>query len=87
MIEIMYEECFDIESLLVKDMVSVIEQLIYGIKYSRTLRYKVCNQRFYKFPFYLRCLVIGSVFGKVKSYRSNYKNWEEEKKLVELERV
>lgn len=36
---------------------------------------------FYKFPSYLRRAAITEALGKVSSYKSNYDNWETEKKV------
>jgi putative transposase len=40
------------------------------------------NQRFHKFPSYFRRSAIASTYGKVKSYRSNYQNWLNEKEVA-----
>jgi IS605 OrfB family transposase len=78
-IEVIEKECDDLETYTVKGMVPLVEKLIHRTKSNPFPKYPSFNERYYKFPSYLRRNAIASAFGKVKSYRSNYQNWEEEK--------
>ena len=60
-----------------------VERLIHSTKNNQAV-YNF-DQKFHKFPIYLRRAVIASAIGVVSSYRSNLKNWEEKK--LELEGV
>ena len=71
--------------LSTKSLVNAVEKLIHTTKNNPLPKYKEFNQKFYKFPSYFRRGAISSAFGKVKSYRSNFKNWEEEKKIAHTE--
>jgi putative transposase len=69
-----------VDNISTKTIVPAVEKLIHVTKNNPLPKYKEFNQRFYKFPSYFRRSAIASAFGKVKSYRSNYKNWQEEKR-------
>ncbi|MEM1503741.1 transposase [Domibacillus sp. 8LH] len=70
------------DGLTTKSIVPAVEKLIHATKSNPLPKYKEFNERFYKFPSYFRRSAIASAFGKVKSFRSNYQNWEEEQKYV-----
>lgn len=74
-----FEELHDYSS---KDMVRLVERLIHKTKSNPFPNYIEFNETFHKYPSYLRRGTIADAFGIVKSYRSNYKNWLEEKKLA-----
>jgi putative transposase len=74
-----FEELHDYSS---KDMVRFVERLIHKTKSNPFPKYKEFNSAFHKYPSYLRRGTIADAFGIVKSYRSNYKNWLEEKKVA-----
>lgn len=58
------------------DCVKVFEIVTIPTKSHPEVKYDF-NKRFYKMPCYLRRFVITEAFGKVSSYQSNLKNWEE----------
>lgn len=82
LIDVINKECADL-SLSTKDVVPAVEKLIHATTTNPSPKYKEFNQRFYKFPSYFRRSAIASAYGKVKSYRSNYQNWVEEKALAQ----
>ncbi|WP_407272786.1 RNA-guided endonuclease TnpB family protein [Radiobacillus sp. PE A8.2] len=59
-----------------------VERLIHRTTLNPSPKYKDFDQRFYKFPSYFRRSAIASAFGKIKSFRSNYRNWLEEKEIA-----
>lgn len=81
-IEVLDNEIPDVNAHSTKDMTNIIERFIHATKNNPTPKYFEFNQRFYKFPSYFRRAAIATAFGKVKSYRSLYVNWEEEKKVA-----
>jgi putative transposase len=81
-IDVIEKEFDNVEEISTKSIVPAVEKLIHSTKSNPLPKYREFNSRFYKFPSYFRRAVIASAFGKVKSYRSNYKNWSEEKKIV-----
>ena len=81
-IQVIDKEFADINGFSVKTIVPAVEKLIHVTKSNPHPKYSAFNQRFYKFPSYFRRNAIASAFGKVKSYRSNYNNWLEEKKVA-----
>jgi len=60
-----------------KDALTYIEMLIHNTGKNEA-KYDF-DKKFYKFPSYYRRSVINKAIGIVKSYRSNYSNWEETK--------
>lgn len=58
-----------------------VEKLIHSTKDNQAVY--GFDERFHKFPCYLRRAVINSALGIVSSYRSNLENWEEEKLKLE----
>ena len=52
-----------------------VEKLVHGTE-KRPAVYKTFDQRFYKFPSYLRRDAITDAIGKIMSYRSQVENWE-----------
>ncbi|MCL2814245.1 MAG: transposase, partial [Oscillospiraceae bacterium] len=50
-----------------------IERLTHGTK-NRIAKYEF-DERYYKFPSYLRRSAINDAIGKVSSYRANYEKW------------
>lgn len=81
-IEVIEKEFEDVKDITIKNVVPAVEKLIHTTKNNPLPKYKEFNHKFYKFPSYFRRGAIASAFGKVKSYRSNFKNWEEEKKIA-----
>ncbi|MCM3789377.1 transposase, partial [Domibacillus indicus] len=79
-IEIIDKEFDNTNDLTTKSIVPAVEKLIHATKSNPLPKYKEFNERFYKFPSYFRRSAIASAFGKVKSFRSNYQNWEKEQK-------
>ena len=57
---------------------SFVEKLIHSTKSNPNPKYPfdVKGSEFYKFPSYLKRAVIAEAIGAVSSYRSNYKNWD-----------
>ena len=57
-----------------------VERLTHSTKKRPVVKYEFshASTRFYKFPSYLRRAAINEAVGKVSSYRSNLKNWEED---------
>ena len=56
---------------------SYIESLIHVTGDHPDVKYTSFDKKFYKFPCYLRRGAINEAIGKVSSYKSNLKNWEE----------
>ena len=58
---------------------SFVEKLIHPTKNNPNPKYPfdIKGSEFYKFPSYLKRAVIAEAIGAVSSYRSNYKNWED----------
>ena len=56
-----------------------VEKLIHKTKNNPNPKYPfdIKGSEFYKFPSYLKRAVIAEAIGAVSSYRSNYKNWED----------
>ncbi len=81
-INVIDNEFDDLSDISTKSIVSAVEKLIHTTKSNPLPKYKEFNQRFYKFPSYFRRSAIATAFGKVKSYRSNYKNWLKEKEIT-----
>ncbi|PFJ29042.1 IS200/IS605 family element transposase accessory protein TnpB [Bacillus thuringiensis] len=84
-IKVIDEEFGDLSQFSIKDMVTLVEQLIHATKSNPHPKYIEFNQRFHKFPSYFRRTAIAAAFGKVQSFRSNYQNWWEEKQQAESE--
>ncbi|MEK5389648.1 transposase [Margalitia sp. FSL K6-0131] len=76
------KEFADIDTFEVKTIVPAVEKLIHITKSNPHPKYKEFDSHFYKFPSYFRRSAIASAFGKVKSYRSNLKNWKKEKDMA-----
>ncbi|MEM1506300.1 hypothetical protein RG959_23250 [Domibacillus sp. 8LH] len=81
-IQVIDKEFDNTGGLTTKSIVPEVEKLIHATKSNPQPKYKEFNERFYKFPSYFRRSVIASAFGKVKSFRSNYQNWEKEQKCA-----
>lgn len=79
--DVIDKEFNDVHEISTKSIVPAVEKLIHITKSNPSPKYKEFNNRFYKFPSYFRRSVIATAFGKVKSYRSNYQNWLNEKKI------
>ena len=84
-INVVDQEFDHIKDLSIKEMLPVIEKLIHATKHNRLPKYKDFDLLFYKFPSYFRRSAIAEAFGIVKSYRSNYANWEQEKEQAKME--
>ncbi|UFT98989.1 RNA-guided endonuclease TnpB family protein [Radiobacillus kanasensis] len=82
MIYVIQEECLDLTELNAKSIVPIVEKLIHRTKSNPFPKYSRFDEEFYKFPSYFRRGCIASAFGKVKSYHSNYRNWEKEEELA-----
>lgn len=78
-IRVIDQEFPDLQGITSTAIVAPVEKLIHRTKSNPSPKYPEFNERFYKFPSYLRRSAIASAFGKVKSYRSLYKNWEQER--------
>ena len=61
------------------DKLKAVEKLIHQTTNNLNHKYNF-DKKFYKFPSYLRRASIQEAIGKVSSYKSNYANWEEQKK-------
>ncbi|WP_246516547.1 hypothetical protein [Salicibibacter cibarius] len=81
-IEVIDTEFDNLDEMRTKSIVPAVERLIHATKSNPSPKYRAFNARFYKFPSYFRRSAIASAFGKVKSYRSNLRNWEEEKEIA-----
>jgi len=80
--EVINNEFLSLEVYTTKDMTNAVEKLTHTTKANPAPKYKLFNKYFYKFPSYFRRAAISAAFGKVKSYRSSYKNWENEKQIA-----
>ncbi|PTY89589.1 transposase, partial [Heyndrickxia sporothermodurans] len=80
--DVIDKEFDHLDSISTKSIVPAVEKLIHVTKSNPHPKYSDFNILFYKFPSYFRRSAIASAFGKIKSYRSNLKNWEEEKKMA-----
>ena len=58
--------------------VNILERFTHKTKKNPVAQYPSFDQKFYKFPSYLRRSAISEAFGKVSSYKSNLTNWEKE---------
>lgn len=74
-----WDEMKDVESN--KERMGYIEKLIHSTKNNEAV-YNF-DEKFHKFPCYLRRAVINRAVGVVSSYRSNLANWEEKKRELE----
>ncbi|WP_050182038.1 transposase [Domibacillus robiginosus] len=81
-IQVIDKEFDHTDDLTTKSIASAVEKLIHATKSNPLPKYKEFNERFYKFPSYFRRSAIASSFGKVKSFRSNYQNWEKEQQYA-----
>ena len=63
----------------IKEKDHFVEKLIHPTKNNPSPKYPfdIRGSEFYKFPSYLKRAVIAEAIGAVNSYRSNYKNWED----------
>ena len=88
-----YREALDVVSLAVKaqwfDIVSLeysksqktyVENLIHATKTNLLPKYPEFDQKFHKFPSYLRRAVIAEAIGNVSSHMTLHKQWEEHRK-------
>lgn len=80
-IDVIDKEFANLDDMTTKSIVPAVEKLIHTTKSNPLPKYREFNSLFYKFPSYFRRGAIAIAFGKVKSYRSNYRNWEEEKAI------
>ncbi|MFN2359691.1 MAG: IS200/IS605 family accessory protein TnpB-related protein [Marinobacter sp.] len=58
-----------------KDAVGVIEGLIHPTSKRPRVRYRYFQNRYYKFPSYLRRVAINDAVGQVRSFMSRYGDW------------
>lgn len=58
--------------------VNILERFTHKTKKNPVVQYPSFDQKFYKFPSYLRRSAISEAIGKVSSYKSNLANWEKE---------
>lgn len=70
------ETFFDGKKLGMKDAKIIVEQLTHSTKARPAVKYDF-DQKFYKFPSYLRRAAIAEAYGIVSSHLSNHKNWED----------
>lgn len=66
-----------------QSITKAVEQLIHRTVKNPVVKYVSFDEQFYKFPSYLRRAAIIDAFGKVKSFRTLYKKWLEQKEHVE----
>jgi putative transposase len=85
LIDVIHKECKSLEDLSLKAMVPLVEKLTHATKKNPCPTYGEFDVLFYKFPSYFRRSAIADAYGVVKSYRSNYANWENEKKIAQSE--
>ena len=81
-IKVIDHEFNDLDGMSTKSIVPIVEKFIHSTKTNPLPKYIEFNPRFHKFPSYFRRSAIASAFGKVKSYRSNYQNWLNEKEVA-----
>lgn len=81
-IHVIDQEFDSIGHLSTKSLVTAVESLIHFTRNNPLPKYKEFDERFYKFPSYFRRSAISEAFGIVKSYRSNYENWMNEKEIA-----
>ncbi|WP_407269747.1 RNA-guided endonuclease TnpB family protein [Radiobacillus sp. PE A8.2] len=81
-INVIEKEFSNLNEFTSKDIVPAVERLIHRTTSNPSPKYKDFDQHFYKFPSYFRRSAIASAFGKVKSFRSNYRNWLKEKEIA-----
>ncbi|MGM7685168.1 RNA-guided endonuclease TnpB family protein, partial [Cytobacillus sp. Hm23] len=84
-INVIDKEFANVDDINMKSIVPAVEKLIHTTKSNPLPKYREFNSRFYKFPSYFRRAAIATAFGKVKSLRSNYQNWELERAQSFLE--
>ncbi|GIN58526.1 hypothetical protein J8TS2_28450 [Lederbergia ruris] len=82
MIEVIDKEFDDLECFSSSSIVAPVEKLIHTTKTNPSPKYTEFNRDFHKFPSYFRRSAIATALGKVKSYRSNYRNWESEREMA-----
>jgi putative transposase len=80
-IDVIEKQFGNLDDYASKEIVPAVERLIHTTKSNPSPKYKEFNRLFHKFPSYFRRSAIASTFGKVKSFRSNYQNWEEERAI------
>ena len=61
-----------------KCRLTYVESLIHVTTVHPNVKYTDFDQKFYKFPSYIRRAAINEAIGKVSSYKSNLANWEAE---------
>lgn len=81
-IDVIEKEFDNLDDATTKTIVPAVEKLIHTTKSNPLPKYREFNSLFYKLPCYFRRAAIASAFGKVKSFRSNFRHWEEEKAIV-----
>ena len=81
-IDVVNKEWENIKDLDSKEKINAVENFIHNTDNNKA-SYDF-DKVFYKFPSYFRRNAISSAIGKVSSYKSNYKNWEENGKKVIL---
>lgn len=74
-IQVIDQEYPSLMNVSVNTMVLSVEKLIHSTKKNPTPKYTEFDQRFYKFPSYLRRSAIAEAFGILKSYRTRYDDW------------
>jgi len=78
LVDVINTEWSVLENLSTKELVNAVEKLTHHTKTNPCPKYDF-DATFYKFPSYLRRAAISKGSGIVKSYRSNYQNWLDEK--------
>lgn len=81
-VEVIDTEINNVTAYSTKDMTTIVEKLIHQTTQNPNPKYTEFNERFYKFPSYLRRSAIASAFRKVKSYCSLLQNWLTEKEFA-----
>lgn len=72
-----------LKDLKAKESLTATEKLTHHTSKNTNPKYNDFDEKFYKFPSYLRRAAINEARGLVSSYRSNYANWELEKAIYE----
>jgi len=82
LMEVINSEFANLNGYSTKDMTNAVEKLTHATKANPAPKYETFDRYFYKFPCYFRRAAISAAFGKVKSYRSLFENWENEKHIA-----
>ena len=76
---VVYAEWSDIETLRGKYRLNFIEHMIHSTT-GNTAKYAEFDQRYYKFPSYLRRAVVSDAIGNVASHMTRFREWKSDPK-------